>query len=136
MISTRGRYALRILIDLAESGGDAFVPLRQLSLRQEISLKYIEAIMPSIVAEGLVVSSPGKGGGYRLARKPEEISIRQVLAITDNLSPVACLACPDKGCGRASECRTLPLWKELDALISGFLSAKTLSDYMRGEKTV
>ena len=117
MISTRGRYALRVMIDLAEHGGGDFVPMKEVAARQEISLKYIERIMPLLTKENLVEGLHGKGGGYRLCRPPEDYSVGEILRITEGeLAPVACLERGAKPCPRAAECRTLPMWKKYYAM--------------------
>ena len=111
MISTRGRYALRVMVDLAAA-------------RQQVSLKYLERIMPMLVEQGLVEGTRGKGGGYRLTREPAEYPVGEILRATEaSLAPVACLAEGAEPCERAPYCATLPLWKELDALVNGFLDA-------------
>ena len=121
MISTRGRYALRVMIDLAEHGGGDFVPMKEVAARQEISLKYIERIMPLLTKENLVEGLHGKGGGYRLCRPPEDYSVGEILRITEGeLAPVACLERGAKPCPRAAECRTLPMWKKYYAMTNEF----------------
>ena len=94
MISTRGRYALRVMIDLAENAGDGFIPMKEAAARQGISLKYLEQIMPSLSKNGLVEGIHGKGGGYRLSRSPQDYTVGEILRLTDgDLAPVACLQC-------------------------------------------
>ena len=134
MISTRGRYAIRVMIDLAEhedeNGG--YIPLKDIAARQQISKKYLEIIVKDMVAGGLLVGASGKGGGYRLCRRPEEYSVGEVLELMEGtLSSVACLA--DKGieCPRRSECQTLPMWTEYDAMVHDFFYGKKLSDLMQ-----
>jgi len=132
MISTRGRYALRVLIDVAEHAGDVYVPMKDVAKRQGISLKYLEQIIPVLVKHGVLDSVQGKGGGYRLTKAPEEISIGDILRLTEgDLAPVACLACDAKPCEREYECRTYPLWVEFYRVINDFFDGKTLADVIR-----
>lgn len=132
MISTRGRYALRVMIDLAEHGGGDFVPMKEVAARQEISLKYIERIMPLLTKENLVEGLHGKGGGYRLCRSPEDYSVGEILRITEGeLAPVACLERGAKPCPRAAECRTLPMWKKYYAMTNEFFDGISIADLMK-----
>ncbi len=130
-ISTRGRYALRVMLDLAENSGDAYTPMKEVARRQEISLKYIERIMPALVQAGFVEGVHGRGGGYRLARAPEAYTVGAILRLTEGeLAPVACLAEGAKPCPRAAACQTLPLWQRLDALVNDFFDGVTLKDLL------
>ena len=132
MISTRGRYALRVMIDLAEHGGGDFVPMKEVAARQEISLKYIERIMPLLTKENLVEGLHGKGGGYRLCRPPEDYSVGEILRITEGeLAPVACLERGAKPCPRAAECRTLPMWKKYYAMTNELFDGISIADLMK-----
>lgn len=132
MISTRGRYALRVMIDLAEHGGGDFIPMKEVAARQEISLKYIERIMPLLTKENLVEGQHGKGGGYRLCRPPEDYSVGEILRITEGeLAPVACLERGAKPCPRAAECRTLPMWKKYYAMTNEFFDGISIADLMK-----
>ena len=132
MISTRGRYALRVMIDLAEHGGGDFVPMKEVAARQEISLKYIERIMPLLTKENLVEGLHGKGGGYRLCRPPEDYPVGEILRITEGeLAPVACLERGAKPCPRAAECRTLPMWKKYYAMTNEFFDGISIADLMK-----
>ena len=132
IVSTRGRYALRVMIDLAEQAADGYVPLKDIVQRQKISQKYVEAIMTLLSKNGFVTGVHGKGGGYKLNRKPQEYKIGDILRLTEGtLAPVACLECGAEPCDRAPQCRTLPLWKELDSRVSGYLDSVTLADFMR-----
>ena len=131
MISTRGRYALRVMVDLEEHSGEGSIAMKEVAARQQVSLKYLERIMPMLVEQGLVEGTRGKGGGYRLTREPAEYPVGEILRATEaSLAPVACLAEGAEPCERAPYCATLPLWKELDALVNGFLDSKTLADLM------
>ena len=132
MISTKGRYAVRVMIDLAENGKEHAIPLKDIAARQEISKKYLEIIMKDMVAGGLVKGTSGKGGGYKLSRKPEEYTLDEILETLEGpLSPVACLAGENNVCPRKDQCQTLPLWTEFDTLVHSFLHGKRLSDLVR-----
>ena len=121
MISTRGRYCLRFLIDLAEHQGDGYIRMKDVADRQGISLKYLEKILPVLVRNSIVDGIQGKGGGYRLTRKPEEYTLSEILRLTEgSLAPVACLDCGAAPCDRSAECRTLPIWTELDRRINEY----------------
>ena len=131
MISTRGRYAVRVMLDLAENDAGSCIPLKDIAARQGISKKYLEIIVKDLVQAGLVIGLSGKGGGYRLARKPEEISAGEILEQTEGpLAPVACLAPDAASCPRAGACETLPLWAEYDRLTHDFFYGKRLSDLL------
>ena len=132
LISTRGRYALRILTDLAENENGGTVTLREAAARQQISEKYLESIVKDLVRGRLVEGTRGKGGGYRLARPAEEIGVLEVLRLTEGtLAPVACLAEGSDPCPRAENCRTLPLWEGLDKAVRDYLGGWTLRDLMK-----
>ena len=129
LISTRGRYALRILTDLAENENGGTVTLREAAARQQISEKYLESIVKDLVRGRLVEGTRGKGGGYRLARPAEDIGVLEVLRLTEgSLAPVACLGEDSKPCPRAADCRMLPLWEGLDKAVRDYLSGWTLRD--------
>ena len=129
MISTKGRYALRFLVDLAEHQRDGFVPLKEVSIRQEISEKYLEIVVKELVKGGLLAAMRGKGGGYRLNRSPEEYSIKSILELMEGpLAPVACLEPGQDACPRSNGCLTLPLWQGLDKVISDYLAQFKLAD--------
>ena len=132
IISTKGRYALSMMLDLAENSDGAYVPMKEIAARQELSLKYLERIIPSLTQNNIVEGQHGKGGGYRLTRAPEEYTVGEILRLTEgNLAPVACLECGAEPCERADECRTLSMWKELHGLINGFFDGITIKDLMR-----
>ncbi len=134
MISTRGRYALRILVDLAENQRDGYITLKEAAERQEISEKYLESIVKDLVKAKVVEGLRGKGGGYRLARPAEEIRVLDVLRHTEgSMAPVACLEEGAKPCGRAAACRTLPLWEGLDRVVREYLSGFTVQDLVRDD---
>lgn len=131
LISTRGRYALRIMIDLASRGGDRYVPLSELAEMQGISEKYLENIIAPLSRAGIVEAARGKGGGYRLSGAPEECTAWQVLYLAEQgLTAAGCQG--EEGCDKASACRTRPLWKELDSLLESYLTRVTLRQLMDG----
>lgn len=131
LISTRGRYALRVLIDLAEHLNEGYVPMKDIAKRQGISLKYLERIIPVLTKNEIIEGLQGKGGGYRLVKAPEECKIGEVLRLTEgDLAPVACLECGALPCDRATECKTYPLWVEFHQIINKFFDSKTLADML------
>ena len=133
MISTKGRYAMRFLLDVAERQGDGFVPLKDVAARQEISEKYLEIVVKELVKGGLLDTLRGKGGGYRLNWPPEEYSVKDIIERMEGpLAPVACLEPGQGTCPRRGGCRTLPLWQGLDKVISDYLSRFTLADLLSG----
>lgn len=132
LISTKGRYALRILIDMAEHQGDSYIPLKDVAARQEISEKYLETIVKLLVKDGILVGLRGKGGGYRLKKAPGQITVGHILRLTeDSLAPVSCLQANAAACERAAACRTLPMWKGLYDLINEYLNKYTLEDLVQ-----
>lgn len=132
MISSRGRYALRVLTDLAGQDPERLVPLKEIAARQGISQKYLEAIMTALSKEGLVAGQHGKGGGYRLNLDPAECSLGRILRLTEgSLAPVACLETGAAPCARQSVCPTLPVWERLGALVNDYLDSVTLADLAR-----
>lgn len=131
MISTKGRYSIRILLDLAEHRNGEFIPMKEVAGRQGISLKYIERLMPALKAAGLVESVHGIGGGYRLTREPEEYSLWEILELAEgDLAPVACLQAEAPVCQRADECRTLGVWQGFYDLTRDYFSRITLADLL------
>jgi len=135
IVSTKGRYALRVMVDLAERPAEGYVPLREIARRQEISEKYLEIILKRLVREKIVVGLRGKGGGYRLNRPPEAYTVGEVLRCTeDTLAPVACLESPRNECPRAAGCRTLPMWEKLNALVNEFFDKITIAELMEREQ--
>ena len=131
MISTKGRYSIRILLDLAEHCSGGYIPMKEVAARQEISLKYVERILPPLKAAGLIDSTHGIGGGYRLTRAPEEYTLWDILRIAEgDLAPVACLQPNAAPCTRAAECRTLPVWEGYYRLTQEYFSGITLADLM------
>ena len=131
LISTKGRYALRIMIDLAEHQTDEFISLRGIAQRQEISEKYLESIIRMLVKARVVESLRGKGGGYRLKKDPDQYTVGSILRLTEeSLAPVSCLAADAETCPRAGNCRTLALWQGLDKVIYDYLESVTIADLM------
>ncbi len=129
LISTKGRYALRVMTDLAEHPTEGYVPLKGIAQRQEISEKYLEAIIKILVKSRLLAGVRGKGGGYKLTRAPEQYTVGEILRLTeDSLAPVACLEADAEVCPRAAECRTLPVWRGLDKVINEYLDGITVAD--------
>lgn len=128
MITTKGRNALKMMIDLAQHEDEGFIPLGDIAERQKESLKYLESSAAQLSQSGLVVSARGKSGGYKLAKRPEEYNVAEILLSGEgSLAPVQCL---ESGCENAGTCMTLPLFKELDEVINNFLKSKTLKDLL------
>ena len=131
MISTRGRYAIRVMLDLARHDNGSYIPLKDIAARQEISKKYLEIIVKDMVAGGLITGASGKGGGYKLCRRPEEYTAGEIIELMEGpLATVACLAEGAPPCPRAASCETLPLWAEYDKLTHEFFYGKRLSDLL------
>ena len=134
LISTKGRYALRVMVDLAEHQSDGYIPLKVIAQRQEISEKYLENIIKLLVKARLLSGVRGKGGGYKLAKAPEQYTVGSILQITeDSLAAVSCLEPGAAPCPRAAECRTLAMWQGLDRLIHDYFEKITLADLMRSD---
>ena len=131
MVSTKGRYALRVLIDLAEHRADGYIPLKEIADRQGISEKYLEAILKVLVREHLLTGLRGKGGGYKLSRPPEQYTVGSIIRLTEGgLAPVACLEQDAVPCPRAAQCRTLPMWQAFDRMVNQFFDSYTIADLM------
>ena len=129
MISTRGRYALRVLIDLSEHNSGKYVPMKDVAARQGLSLKYLERILPTLTKAKLIEGVHGKGGGYRLTKQPEDYTVGEILRLTEgDLAPVACLSPDAPPCERAAECRTIKMWKEYYDLTNRYFDGVTLAD--------
>ena len=134
MVSTKGRYALRVMIELAARCDEGVVCLKEIAEHQQISEKYLEAIVAMLNKAGMVESRRGKSGGYRLTRAPEDYTVGAILKLTEGtLAPVACMDC-DSGCTRVHACMTRPMWQELDRLIDDFLESRTLADLLTEDK--
>ena len=129
LISTKGRYALRVMIDLAEHQADGFIPLKVIAQRQEISEKYLENIIKLLVKAKLLTGVRGKGGVYQLSKAPEHYTVESILRVTeDSIAPVSCLDPNADACPHSAECRTLPMWRGLDKLITEYFENITLAD--------
>ena len=136
MISTKGRYALRTMLDLALNDEGEYIPLRDIAERQDISVKYLEQIVSALTRAGFVRSVRGTGGGYRLAKKPEEYTVGMILRLTEgNLAPVACLEFEQNSCPRAANCVTLGIWEKLYDAINNVVDNITLADLVQNAKT-
>lgn len=132
MVSTKGRYALRVLIDLAENGDGNYIPMKEIVERQNISLKYIERILPSFAKNKLIEGQHGKGGGYRLCRQPKEYTVGEILRLTDgDIIPVSCLECEGAYCDKSAECRTVSMWKQAAVLMNDYFDGITIADLMK-----
>jgi Rrf2 family protein len=132
LISTKGRYSLRVMVDLAEHQQEGYIPLKEIARRQEISEKYLESIIKILVKSKLLEGVRGKGGGYKLTKAPEQYTVGVILRLTEeSLAPVACLEGSGNTCPRMAECRTLPLWQGLDRVINEYLDSFTLADLVQ-----
>ena len=132
MVSTKGRYALRVMIDLAEHMDDGYIPMKLVAERQEISLKYLERIVPALSKNNLVEGVHGKGGGYRLSRPPEEYTVGEILRLTEGeLAPVACLECGAEPCNRRESCKTISMWNEFYDMTNKYFDSIKLSDFLK-----
>lgn len=134
LVSTRGRYALRIVLELSSRKTDERVSLAELSEKQEVSLKYAEAIVSLLVKEGILNGQRGKSGGYKLGKPAGEIKVGEILKLTeDSLAPVSCLDCNPNQCPKAGSCKTLPMWEELNSMITGYLYKVSIKDLLEGK---
>ena len=132
IVSTKGRYALRVMLCLAQRDGDAYIPLKEIAEAEEISQKYLESIMTILSKAGFLDAVHGKGGGYRLNRKPEEYTVGAILKLTEgSLAPVSCTTQGAAACSRSTCCQTLPMWERLEKLIDDFFEGITLADLLR-----
>ena len=129
LVSTKGRYALRVMVDLAEHQAAGRIPLKEIAARQGISEKYLENILATLVRANMLSGMRGKGGGYVLTRPPEQYTVGSILRLTEeSLAPVACLEQNPIECSRMSECRTLPMWRKLNTMINDYFDGITLAD--------
>ena len=136
LISTRGRYALRVLLDLAQNQNDGYVAMKKVAERQGLSLKYIEKIMPVLSKNNYVEGVHGKGGGYCLSREPKDYRVGDILRLAEgDLAPVACLSCNAEKCDRADTCLTLPMWIEFHDMVNTYFNGITLADLMKNDFT-
>lgn len=135
MVSTKGRYALTVMVDLARNSNDGFVSLADIADREQLSMKYLESIISILNKGGMLESLRGKKGGYKLARKPAEYSVNEILLLTEGtLAPVNCIMQDGVECEKAATCSTLPLWAGLDSVIEKYLSNITLEDIIKGNR--
>lgn len=131
MVSTRGRYALQVMIDLAEHNNGEYIPMKDVAKRQSLSLKYLERILPTLSKNELVVGVHGKGGGYRLSRSPENYKVGEILRLTEgDLAPVSCIA---QGGGCTGACRTMKMWHDFYKMTNDFFDSITLADLMQSD---
>ena len=134
-ISTKGRYALRMLIDLAEHEGDGFIALKDIAERQNISKKYLEQIVPILSRSGILRTNRGSQGGYALAKEPEHVTVGEILRLTEgSLSPVVCLDGDPAQCPRSTDCPTLPVWQGLNRVINEYLDGITLRSILDSQR--
>ena len=132
MFSTKGRYALRVMIDLAQQGSSDYIPLKDIAERQDISKKYLEIIAKDLVKGKLLIGASGKHGGYKLSRRPDEYTVGEIIELMEgSMAPVACLADDSEPCPRKDVCRTLPMWQEFYWMEKDFFYGKKLSDLAR-----
>ena len=135
IVSTKGRYALRVMVHFALHGGDGFIPLKEIAESEGISQKYLESIMTTLSKAGFVDAVHGKGGGYRLNRKPEEYTVGSILKLTEgSLAAVSCTTQGPAACSRATCCQTKPMWEKLDAMIDDFFEGITLANLLEDSK--
>ena len=132
IVSTKGRYALRVMVHFALQNTDRYIPLKEIAEAEDISQKYLESIMATLSKAGFVDAVHGKGGGYRLTRSPGEYTIGEILKLTEgDLAPVSCLDCNTGECSRSATCRTLPMWNELNRRTMEYLDSVTIADLMK-----
>ena len=134
-VTSKGRYALRVMLDLAQHPDEGYISLKTIADRQRVSMKYLEIKVSSLKKAGLVDSTRGKEGGYKLNRTPAEYGVGDILrCIEDNLAPVSCIKSGSVFCERAGECMTVPMWMELDDIINAYLDTVSLEDLLTGDK--
>ena len=134
IVSTKGRYALRVIIDLAINGNDEYISLKDITQRSLISMKYLESIVSNLNKHGLLDSLRGKKGGYKLNRPTCEYTVGMILKASEgSLAPVACVNCGDVQCNESHDCITLPMWKKLDSVIDSYLESVTIEDLINGK---
>lgn len=134
-VSTKGRYALRVMLDLAEQEKGSYVPMKEVAARQEVSLKYLERILPALSKNKLIEGVQGKGGGYRLTRDPSQYTVGEILRLTEgDMAPVACLECGAGQCERTADCKTRPMWSEFYRRTNEYFNQVTLADLIKGDQ--
>ena len=135
MISTKGRYALQVMIDIAEHSDGQYITLKDIATRQDISEKYLESIIPVLSKSYFLEGVRGKGGGYKLTRSPENYSVGEILRLVEGpLAPVSCLKSSDVTCEKSTFCKTLPMWAKLDDIINDYLDSVTLASLLENAK--
>ena len=135
IVSTKGRYALRVMVSLAQRGSEEYIPLKEIAEGEGISQKYLEAIMAILSKAGFVDAVQGKGGGYRLNRRPESYTVGSILKLTEgSLATVSCTTQGSAACARSSCCQTLPMWERLDQMVDAFFEGITLADLLEEHK--
>lgn len=131
-VSTKGRYAIRVLIDMAENGESNYHPLHELAARQGLSEKYLEAILGTLVKNNILEGARGKGGGYKLAKPAAELTVWEILNVIEtSMGPVECVTESKNGCDRADICPTLPMWKTLAGIIHDYFSGITIEQLVK-----
>ena len=134
IVSTKGRYALRVMVSFARRGGEEYIPLKEIAEEEGISQKYLESIMTTLSKAGFVDAVHGKGGGYRLNRKPEEYTVGSILKLTEgSLATVSCTSQGPAACSRSTCCNTLPMWEKLDGMVDAFFEGITLADLLKDQ---
>ena len=134
IVSTKGRYALRVMVHFAQRGGEEYIPLKEIAESEGISQKYLETIMATLSKAGFVDAVHGKGGGYRLNRPAESYTVGSILKLTEgNLSPVSCTS---QGCSRPTCCKAMPMWERLEKMIDDFFEGITIADLLKEEKAI
>ena len=132
IVSTKGRYALRVMVSFAQRGGDEYIPLKEIAEAEDFSQKYLESIMTTLSKAGFVDAVHGKGGGYRLNRKPEEYTIGSILKLTEgSLAAVSCTSQGAAACSRTECCQAKPMWDKLDKMIDDFFEGITIADLLK-----
>ena len=132
IVSTKGRYALRVMIDLAENANEGYIPMKDIAARQQLSLKYLERIVPALSKNNLIEGVHGKGGGYRLTRTPDLYTVGEILRLTEgDLAPVSCLECSAEPCQRIDDCRTIAMWSKFNQLTNEYFDGITIADLMK-----
>ena len=135
IVSTKGRYALRVMVSFAQRGGEEYIPLKEIAEAEGISQKYLESIMTTLSKAGFVDAVHGKGGGYRLNRKPEEYTVGSILKLMEGgLTAVSCTSQGASACSRAECCNALPMWEKLDKMINDFFEGITIADLLKESK--
>ena len=135
IVSTKGRYALRVMVSFAQRGGEEYIPLKEIAEAEGISQKYLESIMTVLSKAGFVDAVHGKGGGYRLNRSPEDYTVGSILKLTEgSLSAVSCTAQGASACSRSQCCNALPMWEKLDKMIDEFFEGITVADLLKEMK--